>query len=375
MEGQIATAIGYEQNRFDGFYRRGRAYDEVKKLEVAELYLQRSNNRTIRPNLSDIARACKVDPSFVRKIEGEIFQHGRVLTLDEGRANRDIVRGPGVLTLSNLDQCTLLRLYYDQPWRTLGSYQLWLEYYTGTFVSRDTISRFFRHGFPHKGSLVKPNLVPWDKFKPENEIRAYEYLEILINLNPKKVVFGDEKSLKGAELFSKLVRVNPLTGDVPACPTDPDFRNTYTVTGFCSVNQEKLAPVWFDISKQTNNTETFTQTVMRAISHGYFDAHDVIVVDNATYHKDLEELLWNTCRAAVLRLPARSPEWNPKELVWNTLVQRMKYYNIEMLREFRGRHVVAHVGKELLQEITFEEVQSFYEKCYEFLPTFIGRLN
>lgn len=45
--------------------------------------------------------------SVVRKVEDELFQQGRVLTLDEGRVNRDIDRGPGVRTLSNLDQVEL----------------------------------------------------------------------------------------------------------------------------------------------------------------------------------------------------------------------------------------------------------------------------
>lgn len=66
MEGQLASAVGYDQNRFGGFYRNGRVYDEAKKLEVADLYLKRSNNRTFRPNLSDIARTCRVDPSCAR---------------------------------------------------------------------------------------------------------------------------------------------------------------------------------------------------------------------------------------------------------------------------------------------------------------------
>lgn len=83
-------------------------------------------------------------------------------------------------------------------------------YFTGTKVSTETISRFFNEAFPYKGSLVRPKLVPYDKFKIGNEIRAYEFLNVLRTLKSWKVIFGDEKSLKGED--SKKSRRNPVTG-------------------------------------------------------------------------------------------------------------------------------------------------------------------
>ena len=184
-----------------------------------------------------------------------------------------------------------------------------------------------------------------------------------------RVVFGDEKLLKGAKIFTKLVRVDPLTGERPACATDPDFRNTFTITGFCTVNTAKHAPLWFEIREETNNTTNFQATVCRAIEDGFFFDYDVLVVDNATYHNGLEELLWRECRVLVLRLPARCPEWNPKELVWNSLVQRMKAYSIRRLRQLDyGSRAVAYVARDILQQVTFEEVRTYFNKCYEFLP-------
>jgi hypothetical protein len=50
---------------------------------------------------------------------------------------------------------------------------------------------------------VKPNLTPYDKFKPENETRAYQYLYMLSWHSPERVKFGDEKCLKGQELFTR----------------------------------------------------------------------------------------------------------------------------------------------------------------------------
>ena len=322
--------------------------------------------------MSAIARRNRVSNKLVNQIKAELIAHGRVLSPAEVRANRVFPRGPGALSLDKFDQFTLMQLFYNEPERSLRSYKQWLEYYTGTIVSRATISRFFLEGFPYRGSLVKPNLVPWDKFRPANELRAWDYLEVLVTLNIVRVLFGDEKLLKGAEIFTKLVRVDPLTGERPACATDPDFRNTFTITGFCTVNTAKHAPLWFEIREETNNTTNFQATVCRAIEDGFFFDYDVLVVDNATYHNGLEELLWRECRVLVLRLPARCPEWNPKELVWNSLVQRMKAYSIRRLRQLDyGSRAVAYVARDILQQVTFEEVRTYFNKCYEFLPMWI----
>jgi hypothetical protein len=58
--------------------------------------------------------------------------------------------------------------------------------------------------------------VPYDKFKAENIIRAYEFLEIIMKVDPDKLVFADEKQLKGQELFNRDVRKDPMTGVAPA---------------------------------------------------------------------------------------------------------------------------------------------------------------
>jgi hypothetical protein len=114
-------------------------------------------------------------------------------------------------------------LLEEKPYRLLHNYQAWLLYFTGTKVSTETISRFFNEAFPYKGSLVRPKLVPYDKFKIGNEIRAYEFLNVLRTLKSWKVIFGDEKSLKGEEFYSKKNRRNPVTGNVASMLTGPDW--------------------------------------------------------------------------------------------------------------------------------------------------------
>jgi hypothetical protein len=59
-------------------------------------------------------------------------------------------------------------------------------------------------------------------------------------------------------------------------------------------------------------------------------------LDNAANHtgKDntvLEEWLWTELMVLVLFLPVRAPEWNPIELMWNCMVQWLKYFDILQL--------------------------------------------
>jgi hypothetical protein len=46
----------------------------------------------------------------------------------------------------------------------------------------------------------------------------------------------------------------------------------------------------------------------------------------------LEEFLWYNFRVFVLTLPARAPEWNPIEQVWNVYDQKMQTYRASVMK-------------------------------------------
>ena len=59
-----------------------------------------------------------------------------------------------------------------------------------------------------------------------------------------------------------------------------------------------------------------------AIAMRFLREGDVLVLDNAANHTGrgntvLEDWLWEDHSVLVLFLPARAPEWNPIELMWN----------------------------------------------------------
>jgi hypothetical protein len=101
-----------------------------------------------------------------------------------------------------------------------------------------------------------------------------------------------------------------------------------------------------------------------AIAMRFLRAGDVLVLDNAANHTGkgntvLEDWLWEDHSVLVLFLPARAPEWNPIELMWNCLTQRMKYLDLSV---FTGSHRVVAAAATILDSITHEENYQFYEK-------------
>ncbi|KAL7530870.1 hypothetical protein ACHAXR_003720 [Thalassiosira sp. AJA248-18] len=373
-QAQLAISSGRDINQRGRMYKNGAAYSMDLKLEVANAYqLAQRESSNGRPTLAHIASQFKVTISFVKKIEDELLCHGRVLPPKEIRANREGPVGPGSRSLCRYEFYIIMMLYWEDPRRHLRNYRDWICILTGNVVSKNTISRVILYGFPHKGNMVKPNLVPLDKFRPDNQVKAYDYLKVLFTLSPDKVIFADEKHLRGEELFSQKVRRDPTSGYVPIILTDSDFRNKHHITGFCSINKRKVKPVWFRIHDGINNAEEFYETCLRAGQDGFFEPSDVLVLDGATVHNGVADMMWQVFHVHVLFLPARTCEWNPKELVWNVLVQRMANLPLTAIAQIRkdydnGGSIVAKAAAHNLDNMTFDEVLKHFAHCYEFFP-------
>ena len=335
------------------------------KLRVAALYIDaRDKCDGARPSINAIAKESGVGWHYVEKVETELLDTGEVALPKDIYRTRAYPDSPGARTLDAIDSFVLYALYQKDQQRSLDSYVNHLFYYTGTVVSASVVSRFFLHAFPIKGGLCKPNLVPYDKFRPANIQKAKEYVRILAQLDPTRVKYCDEKSLKGKSIYNKKPRRDIVTGIIPAVLTAPDLRNTYSIIGICSIDR-RTTPVRFRITDITVNAELFAMEIEAAVATKFLTPGDVLVMDNAANHTGkentvLEDWLWNSHRIFALFLPARAPEWNPIELVWGCLEARLQNYDIKRIKEKKDRVVYASVN--ILSEITHEEVVSFYKK-------------
>jgi len=335
---------------------RGEAYPFLTKLKVATAFITEKDATGGRPNIEGLRKRFSVSRGFIRKVEKELLEHGRALHPSERQKNKR-AGYPGSRVLDEMDYAVLIFLYLEEPSRNLRSYVEQLEALTGTVVSEMTVSVFLRHWFSHKDGICRPNLVPFDKFRPANIERASMYLEIISRIAPERIKFGDEKHLKGNVIFNRKVRHNPLTGEVPEMVVTSDFRNRYNLTGFCSINPDTTkSAVWCSLNECTNDADQFHLELEYAIHSKFLVAGDVLVLDSATVHtgKDnsvLQSYLWETYGIFLLFLLARAPEWNPMEQVWKLMVQRLASLPSNMVGAEVGAGVSAKVGEGVGAEV------------------------
>lgn len=349
-------------NANQGAYTNGCAYPIEKKLSVASLYDSRCRTAGLdrRPTLSSVAKEAGVSVGFVAKVLDELNTFGTVV---ESKSKYSGPRGIGSKSLTLEDQWVLLELLERNPFRTRRNYVYRLRQITGTCVSESTISQFFLRGFPIRGSLRKPDLVPKDKFKPENVARYFEYVDFASQVDPKRLKFGDEKLLKGAEVYCRKGRRNVLTGDTPEFMVNGDFRNTYSIIGFCGINK-KSPPLSFTIHDEKNDATSFSESIMSAIAEGFLRRHDILVLDNAAIHDKgendgIEDWLWENHGVAVVFLPTRSPELNPIELVWRSLVMKLRSSTIVDGKS----HGCAIAATEILGTMSHKSIRATYREC------------
>ena len=299
------------------------------------------------------------------KIETELAEEGTVIAPEDIYKRRSLrtTGGPGSISLCDVDRFVLYRLYRKMPTRSLQSYVNWLFYHTGTIVSKSTVSRFFNHGFEIAGRLCKPNLVPYDKFRPANIAKAREYVKWIAKIDPRRLKYGDEKSLKGKTIECRRARRDIVSGLVPVTLTDPDWRNTYSIIGIVGIDK-RVTPMKYRITKATVDAALFSLEIEDALRTRFLRPGDVLVLDNAANHTGkgntvLEDWLWNYHRVCVLFLPARTPEWNPIELIWNILEERLKHQNWEYVE---GSDRVVKAAASVMDNFTHEDVKKCFEK-------------
>ncbi len=362
----FAQTHGATSNKKGGYYRRGKQYGMEKKLAVAETYLHYKQLGGGRLSLSKIASEHKVDWWVEQKIESELYANkGCVVSPEEVTLDMVTRRrlGPGSIVLDQADCFALYCLFHRKPTPSLRSYVQKVYHHRGTRVSTSVVSRFLNHTFEIHRGLCVPNLVPYNKFRPRNIEKAVEYIKALARIDPSRLKYADKKSLKGKDICNKLLRWDPFTGIVPPTMTDPDLRNTYSIIGICGISR-RSTPLRYCITESMVDAELFALEVEDAIASRFLRAGNVLVMDNAANHTGkentvLEDWLWEEHSIFALFLPAQMPEWNPIELMWNCLMQRLKHYDWDHLS---ASYRVVHTAIYVLDCITHDEVERFYEK-------------
>ena len=353
-------------NNKGGFYIHGKTLGVQSDIEAFATYMKIMREKG-KCSIRDLAKAIKRSRKYSGRIINQLKKNNGVLNCvleenqNESRKKPKQRTTYGSKTFDDIDVQVLFELRREQPNRTLRSYRQNLIERTGTEASESLISKFFLHNFEHSGKLVKSSHVPIDKFKPDNILRALEYKEIIQKMDPRRLKFGDEKHLKGKEIFNRKNRRDPVTGMVENTIVTSDFRNTYTIIGFCGINGNM--PFFFDLHKSTNNAATFRDAIDKALAAQFLRPRDILVLDNASIHlykesKNLDDYLYER-GILLLFLPARSPELNPIELLWNVLVQRLRHC---ILPRDVPSDACALAAKNIMDDFTTDDVERAYMK-------------
>ena len=134
------------------------------------------------------------------------------------------------------------------------------------------------------------------------------------------------------------------------------FRLTHNITGIAVLLDG--VPLTITVHDGTNDAATFHECLLCSIQKGFLVRGDVLVLDNAAVHqyKDnyyLQEYLYTECGILLLFLPTRSPELNPIELLWNTLVQILKQVPILYTKSECRRDAAPLAACAIMENFTF----------------------
>jgi hypothetical protein len=157
--------------------------------------------------------------------------------IDPHLQERYCARGAGSLTISYEEGSLLLALRAKNNQTPLKTYRRCLY----LAISECYVCQWFLTAMPFKGGLQIVNQVPIDKYKPENFLQLLEFMDEILQINQYCLKFCDKKHLKGAKLFNRKERRDPLTGKVEPLLVDSDWRNSYTIIGFCGIAPDTKA--------------------------------------------------------------------------------------------------------------------------------------
>ena len=154
--GNVAIISTTEVNENGGYFHWGRQHNDVKKAEVADIYVSlclRLHPNT--PSLRRVAKECKVSRKYVTKVTQELKFTGELLDPVLERHYWEQLKGSGVQKLLLADEMILFALYLDAPERPSSSYCHVLFELSGgeTCVSGTFISRWFKERFDHQGNF------------------------------------------------------------------------------------------------------------------------------------------------------------------------------------------------------------------------------
>ena len=190
-----------------------------------------------------------------------------------------------------------------------------------------------------------------------------EFTNFVSECNHKHFVFCDEKPFKGVDIFDR-VRRDPMTGIVPELRCDANSKNRYNI--LAAVALKRPIPICHCVIDETGDAILFAEFVSLLLKDSILCRGDIFIVNNCTIHmggsnKSLQSVLLRECGILMIPLPPYCPELNPTELVFRTIITRLRSLSCKC--ENSSEMDWLNEVRNILSEISYRDVKSFFREC------------
>ena len=349
-------------NKYGANYTYGKPFPPERWVKIIQLYKATIHNDG-RCSARSLAKKAKISRQSAKKAIDAYVTNGSIpkpKMCGHGR------HGPGsIIGFSLCHHDYIYQLYLDNPSRPLQGYVEEFKKNYGSLLSKDLFQRWFKNAGPYKGSMRATSRFPSGRNSASTIDKLREYLEIIRHVRDHRyLVFADEKPMKEINIYRN-VRRDPRSGLIPNHEMEANSKNRFNILAAVTI-KPGVRPVCFKVIEACTDADMFLQFVKYLLMQETLQPNDIFIVDNCTVHMQgnnvgLQDSLMNDHGILMIPLPPYHPDFNPTELVFNTLLQRL---TAERAR-YKSLDAYDFLDAILLELCKFTrlDVISFYQKC------------
>ena len=346
-------------NKYGGLYELGMSLQPAQWANIAKIYdneLKTHGECSVR-RLAH--KACVSTFTALKAIN--TYELGLIIPPVQSRGHGR----KGVGTIVGLKICHhvyIYKLYLENPSLPLVGYIEKNYDKFGLVLTRSFIESWFLNIGPFKGTMRVTSTFPSGRNSASTYNHLCSYLEFIMEIgDPIRLVFADEKPMKEIDIYGT-VRRNVVTGVAPNHEMEANAKNRYNILATTTLKANVRAVEYIILSECTDSTY-FVLWVQILLQKGTLVAGDVFIVDNCTIHTQgdatgLHEALFDLHGVLMITLPPYHPDYNPTELVFGSLLVRMKSERARYMALSNDDFKFA-IGKEL-ENFTTEDIRKFY---------------
>ena len=357
----ITTREVVVPNMYGCHYSCGKAFSPDRWMGVIDTYTT-IIKETGKCSARTLAKGAKISRGSASKA----IEYHRLGTVPTECQRGHGQKGVGsIIGLSPFHHRYIYDLYKQNPARPVSGYIEEIKKEYGIILGKDIIQRWFRETGPYKGSMRATSRFPSGRYKPRTVEKLKEYLTFIsMTRDHNRLVFADEKPMKETNIYRN-VRRDPMTGLIPNHEMEANRKNRFNILAAVTLKKNGVRPVEYKVIEACTDAHVFLEFVMHLLEVGTLTQGDIFIVDNCTVHMQgvncgLKDALLEH-GVQMIALPPYHPDFNPTELVFNTLLQRLSAqrarYNSMDAYDFLDAIIIE------LSKFSHEDILSFYQKC------------